>query len=234
MSETQASEPAAANAAQMSSGAPSCCVGERASLTSLPDALRNRGGEVRSFLAPPVYSRRPGCLLRLALGFIAVGVGILVLAFCFGCRDYRRVPAPIAPDSPDVSYLPGLDHRAPTYQPSTDGGELRQVNPGARDQRDYSAENRQWLAVRGRWFLAVAGALLAIGFGLGLATTNPLLDFIANIGAHIGLVGCGVGIGFMMLAEWWVWVSIGVLLLVAASVAYRLWRSRTRKRRISG
>jgi hypothetical protein len=205
----------------------------------LPDALRNPAGGVRSFPAGRAFSRLwRGCLLSIGLFFCGAAVALLVLAFV-GCRrDYRRVPPPIAPDSPDLSYLPGLDHEQPTYQPAPAAvgaaAELRQVNPGARDQRDYSAENRQWLAVRGRWFLAVAGALLAIGFGLGLATTNPLLDFIANIGAHIGLVGCGVGLGFMMLAEWWVWVSIGVLLLVAASVAYRIYRSRTRKRRIAG
>lgn len=240
MSETQASEPAAANAAQMSSGASCCCVGERASLTSSPDALRNRGGEVRSFLAPPVYSRRPGCLLRVALGCFALGAALLVLAFCWGCRsDYQRVPPPIAPQdgfgkpNPDLERLPGLDHEEPTYQPAAGGGELRQVYPGARDRRDYSAENRQWLAVRGRWFLLLGAALGAIGFGLCLATQNPLLDFFGNIGGYIGLAGCGAGLAFMQLAQWWVWVSIGCLVLLAATVGYRLWRHR-RQRRAGG
>jgi hypothetical protein len=201
--------------------------------TVSPAALPNPTGRVRSFPAGRVYSRpAPGCLLRLGLFFCGAAVAMLVLAFCCGClSDYQRVPAPLAADSPDVSYLPGLDHRAPTYQPSTDGGALRQVNPGARDQRDYAAENRQWLAVRGRWFLVIGAALGAIGGGLALATQNPVLDFVANIAGYIGLAGCGAGLAFMQLAQWWVWFSIGFLALLAGTVAYRLWRHRRQRSR---
>jgi hypothetical protein len=158
-------------------------------------------------------------MLGAALALLALAL----LGVLCACSSLPRRPL-VPPNSPAAQRLPLADPAKPIFQHLD--GEFVQVHLGNPPPIDYVAENRQWLAVRGRWFLALGALLAAVGFGLALATTMPILDFAANILAYIGLALAGAGLAFLQAAQWWWWVSAGCGLAVVGLIGYRLLRHR--------